>query len=87
MLGRVEQLLVFVLAVKLDQPVREVLQRRGRGQRGDDEGPAAALTRDLPADDQLRAVGSLEAGFDGREFLARAKQVLGGRQIIARPPG
>ena len=54
-LRRVEQLLVFVLAVELDEAVGKILERRGRGERAVDEGAAAALRGDLATDDQLVA--------------------------------
>jgi len=43
MLGRIEQLLVLVLPVQLDEPVRQVLERGRGGQRAVDERAAPAL--------------------------------------------
>ena len=76
-LRRIEQLLMLVLAVKLDEAIREILER-GRGrERAVDERAAAALRRDLAPDDQLAAVFGFEDRFDGREVFAGANEVLG----------
>ena len=45
MLVGIEELLVLVLTVEFDEPVREVLERRGRCERPVDEGAAPALAR------------------------------------------
>ena len=60
-LGRIEQLLVLVLAVQFDQAVGQVLQGAGGGQGPVDEGPTAALRGDLAPDDDL------EPGESGRK--------------------
>ncbi len=78
MLGRIEQLLVFVLAVQLDELVREILQRCGRRERTVDERAASALAGDLAPDDDLVTVGAVEDGLDRRKVLAGPEQVLGG---------
>ena len=78
MLGGIEQLLMFVLAVQLDQPIRQILERRGGGQRAVDEGAAAALRGDLAAHDQLAAVFGFEDRFDGGDVFAGANQILRG---------
>ena len=41
MLRRVQQLLMLVLPMQLDQPIREVLERCGGGEGAVDEGAAA----------------------------------------------
>ena len=77
-LRRVEELLVFVLAVQFDEAVRQVLEGGRGGERAVDEGAAAALRRDLAAHDRLRAVGGFEDGFDRGEVFAGSQEVLGG---------
>ena len=49
----IQKLLMLVLSVELDQPVRQVFERGGRGQRARDEGAAPALRGDLASNDDL----------------------------------
>ena len=72
--GRIEQRLVLVLAVQLDQPVRQVLERAGGGQRAVDERAAAPLRRDLAANEQFLAA-AFETGLDRRRVLAGAHEI------------
>ena len=51
MLGGVEQLLVLVLAVHLDKPIRQVLEGCGSGKRAVDECATPALGGDLAPHD------------------------------------
>ena len=78
----IEQLLVLVLPVELDQPVRQVLERRRGGQRAVDEGAAPALRRDFAANDQLRCCRRL------RRWLRRWRcpRRCATRSWAARPP-
>ena len=68
---------MFVLAVQFDEPIRQVFEGRGGGQRAVDECAAPALRGDLAPDDQLAAVFGLENRFDGGDVFAGANQVLG----------
>ena len=86
-LARIEQLLVFVLAMQFDQPVGEVLECAGGGQRSGDEGPAAALRGDFAADDDLLPPSVFEDGFDGGQLLAGADQILRGAAAEEEPDG
>ena len=85
MLLRIEQLLVFVLAVQLHQPIGEVLERAGGGERARDEGAASALRRDLAPHDDLFVPSVLEDGFDGGEVLAGADEILRRAPPSSRP--
>ena len=80
---RVQKLLVLVLSMELDQPVRQVLERGGRGQRARDEGAAPALCGDFASNDQVGGLArDFEDRFDGGEVLAGAHQV--GRRTAAQ---
>ena len=87
MLRRIEQLLMFVLPVQLDEPVRQILERRRGRERAVDERAAPALRRDLAANDQLAAVFGFEDRFDGGEVFAGANQVLGRASAEQEPDG
>ena len=65
---------MLMLAVQLDEAVRQFLQRAGRRERAVDEGAAPALRRDLAADEQLFPT-ALEDRLDGRGVLAGAHEV------------
>ena len=78
MLCRIQQLLMLVLAMQLDQPVRQIFERRGGRERAVDEGAASALRGDLASDDQLAAVLGFEDGFDGGEVFAGTNEVPSG---------
>ena len=77
MLLRIEQLLVLVLPVQFDQPVRQVLESARCCQRSADERPAPSLSGEFPAHDNFLAV-ALENCFDGRHVFPRADQILRG---------
>ena len=76
MLIGIEQLLMFVLAVQLDESIRQVLQRAGGGQRAGDERAAPTLRRDLAPDDDLLRRRSFEDRLDRGELFAGADQIL-----------
>ena len=84
MRGRIEQGLVFVLAVQLDQAGRQILQRTGVHQRAVDERAAPALRRDLTPHQQLFS-SAFEDGFDGGGILARPHEVAGGTAPKQQP--
>ena len=75
---RIEQRLVFVLAVQLNQPIGELFERASRDERAVDEGATAPLRRDLSPDEQLFPT-TLEDRLDRR-------RVLTGPHEIARRP-
>ena len=87
MLRGIEQLLMLVLTVQLDESIRQILERRGGGQRAVDERAAAALRRDLAAHDQLAAVGGFEDRFDRGEVFAGADQILSGASAEQQADG
>lgn len=68
---------MFVLAVQLHESIGELAKRAGRCQRAIDEGPAAALTRDLSANEALSGRGVLEDRLDGGLGLASTDQIGG----------
>ena len=75
--GRIEERLMLVLAVELDQPRGQVLQRARRGERTVDERPAAPLRGNLAADEQLFPA-RFEDRFDGCGLLTSADEVARG---------
>jgi hypothetical protein len=72
----IEQRLMFVLAMELDEPARELLESTGSGERAVDERTAAPLHRDLSSDEQLLAA-TFEDRFDRRGVFARPYEVAG----------
>src|SRR5207244_12043726 len=66
---RIEQRLMFVLAVQFDETPREILERPGGRERAVDERAAPALRRDLPAHNELLAIAP-EDRFDPRGLPA-----------------
>jgi hypothetical protein len=62
---RIEQELVFVLAVELDEVRGHVAQHAGGGQGAVDERAAAARGGDLAPDEHLGPIGALEERLDG----------------------
>ncbi len=81
---RVQQGLVFVLAVQLDQPRGQILQRTGGRQVPVDERTAPALGGDLASDQQLLAP-AFEDGLDCRAVLPGSDQVAGGATAQEQP--
>ena len=75
----IEKLLMFVLAVQLNEAIRQILECGGGGECAGDEGARAALRGDLAPHDQLdfAAVLRFENGFDGGDVFAGANQVWG----------
>src|SRR5688572_12520531 len=69
---------MLVLAVHLDELVRQLAERARGGERAVDERSAAALVRDLPSHDRLAAVGALEDCLDGGLRFARADEIRRG---------
>jgi hypothetical protein len=65
---------MFVLAVQLDQPRRQLLQRAGSRERAVDVGAAPSLRGDLTADQEFFAA-AFENGFDGRRVFTGADEV------------
>ena len=86
-LRRIEKLLMFVLAMQLDETIREIFERGRGGKRAVDERPASTLRRDLAANDQLAAVFGFEDRFDGREIFAGANEVLRRATTEQEPDG
>jgi hypothetical protein len=82
--GRVKQRLMLVLAVQLDEPRRQFLQRSGRGQGAVDESAAPALRGDLAAYQELFPA-VLENRLDRGDVLASANQVPGCPPPSSRP--
>ena len=87
MLCRIEQLLMLVLAMQLDEPVRKILERRRGRERAVDERAASALRGDLASNDQLAAVFGLEDRFDGGEIFAGANEILSRASAEQEPDG
>ena len=77
---------MLVLTVQFNQPVRQILERTGGGQRATDERAAAPLGRDLPPDDDL-VVADLEQRFDRRQFGPGTDQILGRAATKQQPDG
>jgi len=75
---RVEQRLVFVLAVQLHEARREVAKRRGGRERAVDERAASALAADLAADDQLARSRLSRASGRHRGRVPRARDASRG---------
>ena len=65
---------MLVLAVELNQPAGEFLQRASGGQLTVHERAAATLARDLSADEALFPT-AVENGLDGRGRLSRPDEV------------
>ena len=63
---------MFVLAMKLDETIRKILERGRCRERAVDERAAPALRCDLAPDDQLATVVGFEDGLDGRVIFAGA---------------
>src|SRR5207249_3696981 len=61
--GWIEQRVMLVLAVQLDEPGGQILERSSRRERSVDEGAAASLCGDFAANEHL-LVPALEDGFD-----------------------
>jgi hypothetical protein len=76
--GRIEEGLVFVLAVQVDERRTQFPQRRRRRQRVVDEGAAAPLRGDLAAHDHFVSVGAFEDRLDRRDRFAGAHEVGAG---------
>ena len=72
---RIEKRLVFVLSVKLDEPIGEVTKRGRRRQRIVDERPAPPLARDFAADDRLAFSCVLENRFDDGLLCSGSNQI------------
>ena len=82
---RIEQRLVLVLPVELDEVARRFAQHRGGRQRAVDERPAAALRRDLPADQHLAAVRPLRRPPRRSRLLAGPDQIRRGAAAQQQP--
>ena len=76
MRGRIEQRVMFVLAVELDEARREIAQRGRRRERAVDERAAATLRRDFAAHEHVLAA-ALEDGLDRGRVLPRPHEVAG----------
>src|SRR5688572_16949738 len=74
---RIEERLMLVLAVDLDETIRQLAKRAGRRQIAVDERAAAPGARHVAADQNLVPVGIVEEGFDRRLRLAGADEVRG----------
>ena len=82
----IEQRLMLVLTVQLDKASRQVPKRSSGGKRTVDEGSAASLAGDLPADDDLAAT-VLKNRFDGGVGLAGSNEVGRGAPAEQKPHG
>src|SRR5712691_13399044 len=83
----IEQRLMFVLAVQLHEPRRQIAQRRRGRQGAIDERAASSLAADFTADDQLALAALFENGLDGGLRLARADQISGGARAEKKANG